>query len=436
MMTRSALSLRLLACLLALTLLLPLTPGVSARDFDPEACAAHAEENYLNGSYGLCAQFASMCLYYGGLSCAYNSAGNPYVSCAALRDSLLKGGVPEYQVVLREDGIAYQEDNLITRGDVVFWVCDNLAVHGHVIYPHAAICQGPGKDGRLLYCARNNSSINHKLNRMKCYGCGKVCQTIVGLHPGPETGSFQFTVYKDGVPWGDSPALASAYMQREETGAVYPLYRSRSTSNLYLTRLSLPKGDYALWVDRGDGVLIRQGVYALEGDSAAGILEYFTLRFRGNGSEGNGAPPNRVLLKEETVTLPAVGRVIREGYDLAGWSDSPTGLLRYAPGAEYVFTGSSTLYALWIPRITPRLELYRQGTPLTDCPDSFRLRREDSVYPLAVEEGNRYRTAGQISQGTYALERREEETGEWTDTGLSVPLVCDLPCPLEISPEE
>lgn len=359
---------RLYPRILAFCLVLVLLPSVlspaaeSAGGFDPEACAAHAEANYLNNAYGLCAQFASMCLYYGGLTCAYNSSGKPYVSCAALRDSLIAGGISEYQVTLGDNGTAYQADNVITRGDVIFWQCDNLAVHGHTIYPHAAICQGEGKNGQLIYCARNNSAIDHTLTRIKCYGCGKVCQTIVGFHPGAERGSFRFRVYKDGAAWEDSPALAGAYLQRADSGAVYPLGQSRGERDLYLTVPGLEAGEYALWINRGDGIFTQAGPYLLEEESAAETLEFITLRFRGNGSAG-GAPPNGIYLKGQTFTLPRREAIVREGYDLAGWGLSPAGPPRYAPGQEFTVTESCTLYAIWIQRAAPHTDLLRNSNP-------------------------------------------------------------------------
>lgn len=55
----------------------------------------------------------------------------------------------------------------------------------------------------------------------------------------------------------------------------------------------------------------------------------------------------RAVLIREAITLPTAEECQREGYELLGFSTTPTGTVEYAPGEEYSPFENITLYAIW-----------------------------------------------------------------------------------------
>lgn len=55
----------------------------------------------------------------------------------------------------------------------------------------------------------------------------------------------------------------------------------------------------------------------------------------------------QVSLKTTSITLPTREECYREGYELLGFSTTPTGTVEYAPGEEYTPFENITLYAIW-----------------------------------------------------------------------------------------
>ena len=54
-----------------------------------------------------------------------------------------------------------------------------------------------------------------------------------------------------------------------------------------------------------------------------------------------------VLVSDPTYTLTSNDEPTREGYIFCGWSESPTGVVKYATGDQVTLTGNLTLYAIW-----------------------------------------------------------------------------------------
>ena len=73
------------------------------------------------------------------------------------------------------------------------------------------------------------------------------------------------------------------------------------------------------------------------------------LTFNTNGA-ASGSPSISSITDTGTATvlLPTVGSMIKTGYSFLGWSASSTSsTATYLPGASYVSTGTTTLYAIW-----------------------------------------------------------------------------------------
>jgi uncharacterized repeat protein (TIGR02543 family) len=63
--------------------------------------------------------------------------------------------------------------------------------------------------------------------------------------------------------------------------------------------------------------------------------------------QGGGIGTVEVPVSNPTYTLASYDEPTREGYMFCGWSESPTGDVKYATGNQVTLTGNLTLYAIW-----------------------------------------------------------------------------------------
>jgi len=77
-----------------------------------------------------------------------------------------------------------------------------------------------------------------------------------------------------------------------------------------------------------------------------------TLTYDGNGNTGGSAPVDTKspYATGSTVTVLDAGTLVKDGYTFTGWNTLANGTgTRYTPGATFVISADTTLYAQWTP---------------------------------------------------------------------------------------
>ena len=93
-------------------------------------------------------------------------------------------------------------------------------------------------------------------------------------------------------------------------------------------------------------------------------IKSFSVTFNKNHEDATGTMANQVHDYSTTPVALTANAFAREGYQFMGWATSSDGDVVYANGANYTFTASATLYAVWSKLYT--VEWYVKGSKVSD----------------------------------------------------------------------
>ena len=101
----------------------------------------------------------------------------------------------------------------------------------------------------------------------------------------------------------------------------------------------------------GSGTSYAEGAsFVLSGNVtlyAKWVVSVRTITFDGNGSSA-GSAPAALVASPGSVTLPSQSALVRDGYNLIGWSDANNGTgTTYGLGGNFTLANDITLYAVW-----------------------------------------------------------------------------------------
>jgi uncharacterized repeat protein (TIGR02543 family) len=132
-------------------------------------------------------------------------------------------------------------------------------------------------------------------------------------------------------------------------GATTPASFTKQISQSFSTADAITRVGYAFngWSD-GTSVYGAGATYYVASSpvtlTAQWVANVYTVSYDWNGGSGSSTADVSYTVGTTAITLPLVGDHVKDGYNFAGWSTSPTGDLisgGYAPTAD------TTLYAIW-----------------------------------------------------------------------------------------
>ena len=204
------------------------TEAANNEEYDIGNAITYAEKNWDNGR-GLCAQFVSECLNYGGVDAYGMRVVDLY------NELLAKEYGKSYKLTLTngKSGSIRMSDNegKVKKGDPIFYycnVCDN--------FEHVVLCNGVNSDGYVQDYAHNKAHNGKK--QTYTYGhCGSDNWTIysISIDNGdtlktPEVKSIAGTAKGVEVKW-DAVKFADSYnVYRKQPGGKWTVYKNIKTT--------------------------------------------------------------------------------------------------------------------------------------------------------------------------------------------------------------